>query len=173
MSGNVKSIKFFEYPGISDLVMRQRIGEMTSIYVGGSLRNPLIPMFANRIEELGLEAFADWKQPGPEADDHWREYARMRGWNYRQALDSYGASQIFDFDKLHLDRTDGMVLLMPAGKSAHLELGYTVGRGKPGFIVFEEEPERWDVMVKFATKIFFSQDEFINYLKEIRNADHR
>lgn len=152
----------------SALIVPSRI---TSLYVGGSLRNPKIPEFAKKISDLGIDAFADWFQPGPEADDRWRDYAHARGWTYQQALESPGAYQIFDFDKAHLDRCDGMVLLYPAGKSAHTELGYTIGRGKPGYIVFDEVPERWEVMVKFATKIFFSQEEFFQFLKENQNGN--
>ena len=55
-------------------------------------------------------------------------------------------------------------MIMPAGKSGHLELGYTIGKGKPGFILFDEEPERFDVMTQFATKIFFNRESFIQYL---------
>lgn len=139
---------------------------MKSLYVIGSLRNPNIVAFANKIEQVGTEAFIDWKSPGPDADDHWRDYSKERGWTYSQALESRAAKQVFQFDKNNLDRCDGAVLLMPAGKSAHLELGYTIGRGKPGFLVFDEEPERWDVMVLFATSIFFSQEKFFQYLKE-------
>jgi nucleoside 2-deoxyribosyltransferase len=45
--------------------------------------------------------------------------------------------------------------VMPAGKSGHIELGYAVGQGKPGYILLEKEPERWDLMYAFATKIFY------------------
>jgi hypothetical protein len=139
---------------------------INSIYIIGALRNSGIPEFANGIQKAtGIEAFCDWYQPGPDADDFWRDYSKARGRTYKEALESFGADQIFDFDKFHLDRCDAAVMLLPAGKSAHLELGYTLGKGKPGFIVFNEEPERFEVMVKFATKIFFSQEEFFEYLK--------
>jgi hypothetical protein len=46
-----------------------------------------------------------------------------------------------------------------------LELGYTIGRGKPGFILFDQEPERYDVMYAFATDIFFSREKLIERLK--------
>jgi len=130
-----------------------------SIYIIGSLRNPKIPEIANAIEARGIEAFCDWFQPGPEADDFWKKYSEARGLTYSQALKSHGANQIFDFDKAHLDRCDAAVMVAPAGKSGHLELGYTIGKGKPGYILFDGEPERWDVMVKFATGVFFSLDE--------------
>ena len=46
-----------------------------SFYVIGSLRNPEIPQFANDLQNLGYEAFADWFAPGPDADQYWREYS--------------------------------------------------------------------------------------------------
>lgn len=142
------------------------MNKVTSFYIIGSLRNKAIPEFANQIEKNGFEAFADWFSPGPDADDFWRDYSKERGLTYGEALKSYSAKHVFEFDKFHLDRCDAAVLLMPGGKSAHLELGYTVGKGKPGFIVFEEEPERYDVMVQFATEVFFSRGAFFKYIKE-------
>lgn len=139
-----------------------------SIYIIGSLRNPEIPQFANELQAQGFEAFADWFSPGPAADDYWKDYSKVRGLNYRQALESHGARNIFEFDKSHLDRTDAAIMLMPAGKSGHLELGYTVGRGKPGFILFDGEPDRYDVMVQFATGVFFSKQELFEELKKWR-----
>lgn len=137
-----------------------------SIYVIGSLRNPEIPKFANELQAQGFEAFADWFSPGPQADDFWRDYSKIRGLTYKQAIQSHGAKNIFEFDKSHLDRCDAAVMVMPAGKSGHLELGYTIGRGKPGFILFDGEPDRYDVMTQFATGIFFSKEELFEELKK-------
>lgn len=139
-----------------------------SIYVIGSLRNPEIPKIANELQTQGYEAFADWFSPGPGADDFWRDYSKARGLSYREALKSHGARNIFEFDKSHLDRCDAAVMVMPAGKSAHLELGYTIGRGKPGFILFDGEPDRYDVMTQFATGIFFSKEELFEELKKYK-----
>jgi hypothetical protein len=145
---------------------------MKSIYVIGSLRNPAIPLFANEIRALGLDVFDDWFASGPETDDYWKKYEAVRGRTYGEAIKGYMAEHVFSFDKLHLDRTDGAVMLCPAGRSGHLELGYTKGVGKPAFMVFEKEPEeRWDVMTQFCTEIFFSKQAFLdclahNYIKK-------
>lgn len=121
------------------------------IYIIGSLRNPGIPELANTLEsKLGCEAFCSWFSPGPRADDHWKEYAVARGWSYKQALQEYAATHVFEFDKYHIDRADIGVLVMPAGKSGHLELGYMIGQGKPCFYLMEEDTERWDVMLQFC-----------------------
>jgi len=140
------------------------------IYLIGSLRNEKIPELAKKIRQLNLdyEVFDDWFSPGPEADDFWRKYEKIRGSTYREALNNYAARHIFEFDKFHIDRSQIGVLYMPCGKSAHLELGYMIGAGKRGYILFEKEPERWDVMVSFATNIFFNENELFEELKRIR-----
>ena len=84
-----------------------------SFYLIGSLRNPKIPEFANQIEAEGYGVFADWYNPGPDADDYHRDYAKARGWSYKQFLEGPAAKNIFDFDKSHMDRCDASVLLMP------------------------------------------------------------
>ena len=134
------------------------------IYLIGSLRNPKIVESANVLREAGHEVFEDWHAGGPEADDEWMRYERERGRTYQQALAGYHAQHVFDFDKYHLDRADAGVLILPAGKSAHLELGYLIGRGKPGFVYMPEEPDRYDVMYLFCTKICFSLQELIDSL---------
>jgi len=140
------------------------------IYLIGSLRNEKIPELAKKIRQLNLdyEVFDDWFSPGPEADDFWRKYEKIRGSTYREALNNYAARHIFEFDKFHIDRSQIGVLYMPCGKSAHLELGYMIGSGKRGYILFDKEPERWDVMVSFATNIFFNENELFEELKRIR-----
>jgi hypothetical protein len=55
---------------------------------------------------------------------------------------------------------------MPSGKSGHLELGYSLGRGKRGYILFDQEPKRVDIMYQFATDIFFSFDELAAELQK-------
>ena len=89
---------------------------MKSIYLMSGLRNRKeVIKLANRIEkEIGIEVFDDWLSPGKHADDHWKEYERARGRTYKQALEGYAAQHIFAFDKFHLDRCDGCILLLPA-----------------------------------------------------------
>ena len=56
---------------------------------------------------------------------------------------------------------------MPSGKSAHLELGYCIGKGKPGFVLFDKEPERYDVMYQFASGVFFNIKDLRKALKKL------
>lgn len=138
---------------------------MKSIYLIGSMRNPEVPRIAKLLREQGLEVFDDWHSPGENTDECWQAYERFRGRNYKEALNGYHAKHVFEFDKAHLDRCDYVLLVLPAGKSGHLELGYVIGTGKPGFILLTEEPERFDIMYNFATDIFLSVEEVMEYFK--------
>jgi hypothetical protein len=122
------------------------------IYLIGSLRNPDVPKVAASLRATGIEVFDDWYAAGYEADDMWKEYEQERGRGYLEALEGHAANHVFSFDKRYLDRADAGVLVAPAGKSGHLELGYLIGRGRRGYYLLDD-PERWDVMLKFCTRV--------------------
>ena len=124
------------------------------LYLIGSLRNPLIPDLGNQIRELGYDVFDDWHAAGPEADDEWRRYEKERGRSYMDALGGYAARHVFDFDRHHLDEAQVGVLVLPAGKSGHLELGYLIGKGVPSLILLDKDYDRWDVMYRFASGVY-------------------
>ncbi len=139
---------------------------MKTIYLIGSLRNSAIPGIGAVLRDIGYDVFDDWFAAGPIADDSWKEYEEARGHNYAQALKGYAAQHVFEFDKYHLDRADLGVLIMPAGKSGHMELGYLTGQNKPAFIL-TDNPDRWDVMYRFADQVFFTLDEMLNHLRGV------
>lgn len=134
------------------------------IYLIGSLRNPEIPNIANKLRDAGFEVFDDWYAAGPEADDKWREYEIGRGHSYLEGLEGLAANHVFEFDKRHLDRSEAGLLVLPAGRSGHLELGYLLGKDKRGYILLDD-PDRWDVMYKFATKVTDKLEDIIDDLK--------
>lgn len=137
------------------------------LYLIGSLRNPEIPRIGNKLRELGFDVFDDWFAAGPEADDYWKEYEEERGGDYFQALKGIACNHVFGFDQHHLDTCDMAVLVLPAGRSGHLELGYVAGQGKPTFILADEElgKSRWDVMYRFATDVSRDEAEMLAYLR--------
>lgn len=135
------------------------------VYLIGSLRNPEVPLIGDALREAGFEVFDDWFAAGPIADDSWMEYEKGRGTHYKDALNGFAAEHVFEFDFHHLNRSSFGILVLPAGKSGHLEIGYLAGQGKPTYVLFKEEPERWDVMYKFMNNVFFSKEEMVNELK--------
>lgn len=127
---------------------------MKVIYLIGSLRNPEVQRVGNFLRSEGFKVFDDWYAGGPIADDSWQAYEESRGRHYGEALQGHAAQHVFKFDKWHLDNCSAAVLLLPAGKSGHMELGYVAGQNKPTFVLFDKVPERWDVMYAFHTPVF-------------------
>lgn len=137
------------------------------IYVSGSMRNRAgILAVAQALEREGFEPFVEWIMPGEEADEKWREFATALGQDYETALSCAHAHDVYDFDRRWLDRAAALVMVAPAGKSAHTEFGYMVGKGKPAFVLLaEKDPERWDIMLLFATLATKRLEDIIAWLK--------
>lgn len=135
------------------------------IYLIGSLRNPEVPKIAAKLRTAGHEVFDDWVAAGEIADDAWRDYELGRGHTFPQALEGYAANHVYEFDRYHLNRANAGVLIMPAGKSGHMELGYLIGQGKPGYILLDNQPERFDVMYRFAKGVTYDLEQLIQWLK--------
>ena len=132
------------------------------IYVIGALKNEYIPGIAAKLrEELGCEVFDDWHAAHPRADNEWQNYERTRERSYEQALKAPAAQNVFQFDKLHLDEATHGLLVLPAGRSGHLELGYLAGRGITTAILLDDDYDRWDVMYAFADLVTCDFNEVI------------
>lgn len=127
-------------------------------------------MIGQELRSHGFDVFDDWYSAGHEADDALRDYERFRGKPYNEVLKSWAVQHVFQFDKYHLDRADAAVMLMPAGKSGHIELGYMIGTGRPGYILFEEEPERVECMQAFATGVYFSVPTLIQAMEGVQTG---
>lgn len=138
------------------------------IYLIGSLRNPKIVEITKKLQEAGLDVFSEWYGAGERADDHFKEYHSALGRSYLEALQTDAAKTIFEFDKKHIDEADTVILVSPAGKSGHLELGWALGQGKQGYYLLDD-PDRWDIMLQFCTGIFTDLDELIRELKDERH----
>jgi hypothetical protein len=139
------------------------------VYLVGSLRNPQIPVLGNEMRALGLEVVDNWFAGGKIADDAWQEYSVARGRSYAEALQSREAGHVFYFDRAYINLSDAVVMLYPAGRSAHLEFGYAVGGGKKGYLLMEEQPERYDVMLQFAgstVPLFHDRQTFLKTVKQ-------
>jgi len=63
------------------------------------------------------------------------------------------SQKAFKEDKKWIDWADAVVMLLPCGKSSHLEAGYAVGKGKKLYIIGEFPIGEFDVMYGFADKL--------------------
>ena len=118
------------------------------IYVASSWRNPIQPDIVNVLKQQGHEVY-DFRHPklGDEGFS-WDDIAEeWLGWSLDEYIEGLGhpiAQAGFKSDKDALDWCDMCVLVLPCGRSAHLEAGYAIGQGKPTIILLHQvkfEPE--------------------------------
>jgi Recombination endonuclease VII len=137
------------------------------IYITGALKNERIPIVGNHLRNLGFDVMDEWFTPGELADINWQKYEKLRGRNYSEALRGRSATNIFSFDRSYIDLADIIVMIMPAGKSAAMELGYAKGRGKLTCILLDgTEPEKYEVMPNFANEVFKTENDLVKFLSQ-------
>lgn len=144
------------------------------LYVASSWKNPYYNNVVDKLRAHGFECF-DFRRPDGDGGFHWSNIDKnWRTWSlhrYRQALRSYEAGRGFHQDMHALKACDALVLVMPCGRSAHLELGYAIGQSKPSFVYFPKSitEDEWEpeLMYKAAVAICVGMDELTNALRAI------
>lgn len=137
------------------------------IYIIGTFKNDRVEPLGDKLRSLGFEVFDSWRGTHPESDQVMWRYEQNRGHSYKEALRGLAAQNAFQFDKKHLDESDLAIMVMDAGRSAHIEAGYMIGRGKPVFVLLEKDKkiERLDLMHNFLTDFFNTEEELLERLK--------
>lgn len=149
--------------------------EMTvRIYVASSWRNDYQPEVVRGLRELDHEVY-DFKHPVPGNEGfHWSEIGRgWKSWTldeYTEALKHPIAEAGFTLDFAAMMESDACVLVLPCGRSAHIEAGYFVGANKPLLILLSSEQFEPELMYKMATGVFTGLGPLLLKLQDIEDA---
>ena len=156
-AGNGRAERLLREAG-GTLPFRQR-----RIYVASSWRCPLQPGVVHTLRAAGHAVFDFRNPPGrtgfqwSQVDPDWQQWTPA---TYRDALEHPVsiAGYDSDFDAMHW--ADTCVLVLPCGRSAHLEAGYMRGSGRDLYIlqIDHAEPE---LMYRMATQICVTKDELL------------
>lgn len=134
------------------------------VYVASSWRCLIQPAVIATLRAAGIDHYDFRNPPGntgfswAEVDDHWTEHLRLVSpERYLAMLDRPRAVEGFAEDFAAMERADTFVLVLPCGKSAHLELGWAVGQGKRTAVLLEDpmEPELMYRMVDHIAPTLF------------------
>jgi hypothetical protein len=145
------------------------------IYVASSWRNLLQPGIVMALRRCGHDVY-DFKNPVPNWPGHatatsgfawssidpdWEDWEPEE---YRKALEHPLAVEGYRCDIGALNACDTCVLVLPSGRSASWEFGYSMGQGKPGYVVMFDkfEPE---LMYREA-KILTTMNELLDVFDE-------
>lgn len=146
----------------------------TKIYLASSWRNEFQPSVCIELRQCGFDVY-DFRNPKDgdngfgwkQIDEGWQSWSFEK---YRECLDNPIAISGFNSDFEAMKWADCGVLLLPCGRSAHLEAGYFVGANKPLHIVKIDgaafEPE---LMYRMATSINSNMFELIRSLDKTQS----
>ena len=113
------------------------------IYVASSWRNAFQSAVVITLRTAGFDVY-DFRNP-EEGDNgfHWSEidpdYHDWSAQDYAESIDHPIAVQGFLKDMIAMEWADTFVLVLPCGRSAHLELGWAVGQRKRTAILLSDD----------------------------------
>ena len=119
-----------------------------------------------------VDAFCDGKT---RISFNWSELSHIihkEGWNIndldaKSMMKHWRVQTAFQEDKTYLDWSDAVIMLMPCGRSAHLEAGYAAGSGKKLYIIGGFKRGEFETMYGFADGIYY-YSELLELLKKLR-----
>lgn len=140
---------------------------MSRIYIASSWRNQYQPEVVTTLRFAGHECY-DFRNPPGKAGFQWKDIEE--GWQswtmerYRELLQGTpDAAFGFIADYRAMQWADTCVLVLPCGRSAHLEAGYFNGVGKR-LIILIPEPIEPDLMYLMAQHICLNMSEVLDAL---------
>ena len=139
---------------------------MKKIYIASSWRNTLQPDVVRELRAAGHDVYDFRNPPGrvgfrwDAVDPGWRDWTSA---DYRRALSHPVAQGGFKSDFDAMQWADTCVLVLPCGRSAHLEAGWMVGKGKRVYVL-QTSPEEPELMYLMADGICLTSSELLGRL---------
>lgn len=139
------------------------------IYVASSWRNTHQPAVVESLTRAGYEVY-DFRNPPKGAGFAWgRIDPQWEAWavaEFRAHLDHPDAIAGYEADLGALEEADACVLVLPCGRSAHLEAGWAAGNGTP-LIIHAPEPTEPELMYRMADALCENLDELLAALRKL------
>jgi hypothetical protein len=140
------------------------------VYVASSWRNYRQPEVVDYLRQKGYEVY-DFRNPKEgdngfswrEIDDNWKNWTSAQ---FIEGLKHPVAQAGFKSDMDALEACDACVLVLPCGRSAHLELGQAVGAKKNTYVLLDESPLEPELMYLMCTALCTSLDQLYEKMKE-------
>ena len=140
------------------------------VYVASSWRNERQPRMVELLRHHVKCEVYDFRNPPngtgfawSQIDPNWKSWTAQE---YKQALSHPIAQAGYRADMGAMEWADICVLVLPCGRSAHLEAGWFAGQGKPVFVITQdgEEPE---LMAKMCTGGIYT--DIVELLQAVRD----
>jgi hypothetical protein len=129
------------------------------IYIASSWKNQSIVLrLAETLEREGFEVDAFCRSTDKRYSFHWSELVDgekdLLRYDALSFLEDSRVQRAFREDKRWLDWSNCVIMVMPCGRSSHLEGGYAKGQGKRLFLWGEFAKGEFDVMYGLADGLY-------------------
>jgi len=136
---------------------------MSRIYIASSWKNEMVcRVMADLLRNEGHEVDCFCDPSSGRYVFHWTELVQrqedLAKYDAIEFLADPRTQRAFAEDRSWLDWADTVLLMLPCGRSAHLEAGYGKGCGKRLFIYGDFLKGEFDVMYGFAAGLFREMD---------------
>lgn len=151
-----------------DRAERASLFQGRRIYVASSWRNDSQPAVVEALRACGHEVY-DFRNPRPgDTGFAWStidpDWLAWKPAPFRTALDHPIARAGFKSDFDAMKWADTFVLVLPCGRSAHLEAGWATGAGKPTAILLHEDKFEPELMYLCADLLAVDLSEVTDWL---------
>jgi len=141
------------------------------VYVASSWRNRHQPSVVEFIRAGGHEVYEFRNPPHGRGGFAWSdidpEWTTWSPTAWREALRQPLAVDGFKADLNGMEWADACVLVLPSGRSSHLEAGWFTGKGRP-VAVLALDPVEPDLMVGLCSALLTSYAELQEWLAGVR-----
>ena len=146
-----------------------------NIYVASSWRNDRQPSVVKALRAAGHSVY-DFRNPEPGDNGFaWESCATPEQLKdprrFRDEVLTHPIAQAaFAKDMRALQKADATVLVLPCGRSAHLELGWAAGAGKITIVLLDNPLSEPELMYLMNTEICASMDEVLSVLRDFQRV---
>ena len=138
------------------------------IYLASSWKNQYFDKVFISLRNEGYEIY-NFRNPSPnnygfswsKIDQEWKRWNII---DYLRILDNPLCNDAFKLDFEAMNWADTCILLLPSGRSAHLEAGYMKGQGKQTY-VYIPEYDTPDLMYKLCDNVLIKLSDLLLSLK--------
>jgi nucleoside 2-deoxyribosyltransferase len=143
------------------------------IYVASSWRNKRLDEVVAALRGAGHQVY-DFREDGDsgaafnwsDIDPQWQQWSPEE---FRDNLEDPIAARGFNRDMDALANSEALLLVLPCGRSAHLELGYAIGARKPTVLLLADgqEPE---LMYKAVDELCLEMEEVLSHFDDLEET---
>lgn len=151
---------------------------MSRIYISSSWKNPRQPYLVEELRKRGHKVY-DFRHPSGRNDSNvWESVSKKLGFEDKYHNGSLSAEEyrnmLLDDDSIsrfkeHFDAmndADTCILLLPCGRSSHIEAGYMAGAGKRVFVMDLDQEVTPELMYLALDDYFYDFDELFKAVDE-------